>query len=108
MRTAEETFRQANDPNGEATGNSTLGGGIDGSASTSGAFSEQAGGAGVVVGGENSAGAGPALESSAPTILFRESSTLFRRASVSFCRRLGEADGSLLETDIMSLQVGKY
>ena len=41
----------------------------------------------------------------APTILMRESSTLFRRASVSFCRRLGEADGYLGDSDLTAFEV---
>lgn len=96
MRTAEQQFRQANDPNG-GTGNARFGGSNDPDAS--GSRSRM---------GADEAGAGNGQSRAfpgRPTILFRESSTLFRRASVSFCRRLGEADSALLETDIMSLQV---
>lgn len=98
MRTAEHEFRQANDPNGVTRDNSFNGAnGPDGSGS-SGYPQDQGAGTGS---GRSGAFSGR------PTILFRESSTLFRRASVSFCRRLGEADGALLETDIMSLQVSR-
>lgn len=88
MRTAEETFRQAQDPNGVS------GPGV----STAGVFPQPA-----------PAGSIPDTSVRAtPTILMREGSTLFRRASVSFCRRLGAADGMLLESDIMSLQVSRF
>lgn len=89
MRTVEETFRQAHDPNG-----------VNGpEVSTAGVFPEAAPAA-------TTRNAVPVRAT--PTILMRESSTLFRRASVSFCRRLGEADGHVLESDLMSLQVSVF
>ncbi|CAN0006190.1 unnamed protein product, partial [Discosporangium mesarthrocarpum] len=93
MTTAQEEFQQANDPSGG-------GGGGGGGAGGQGGRARSGSGAGV--------GLGPPILMgvvTAPTILMRESSTLFRRASASFCRRLGEADGALLETDIISVQV---
>lgn len=99
MRTAEEQFRQANDPSGATDGGPAFGGG---------------GGAGVAGGVDGSFAPPPAAEGArprrrgsmmAPTILMRESSTLFRRASVSFCRRLGEADGSFADSDLMAFEV---
>ncbi|CAM9674448.1 unnamed protein product, partial [Sphacelaria rigidula] len=88
MRTVEETFRQAHDPNG-----------VNGpEVSTAGVFPEAAPAA-----ARRNASARPT-----PTILMRESSTLFRRASVSFVRRLGEADRHLVESERMSLQLAEW
>ncbi len=123
MRTAEEQFRQANDPNG--------GGGMDMSSTAfagradMGIDDSEAGGGGVggldaEAGGGGSGGTGGeeggggrrgrrrnrASSVMRPTILMRESSTLFRRASESLCRRLGEADGStLMDPDVSGFEV---
>ncbi|CAM9533012.1 unnamed protein product [Ectocarpus fasciculatus] len=114
MRTAEEQFRQANDPNGGGGG----GGGMDASSTAFGGVDvdDVEAGRGVtgsppIGGAEGEEGAGTGPEGGrrrrrrgssvmAPTILMRESSMLFRRASASFCRRLGEADGSLMNPDV--------
>lgn len=129
MRTAEEHFRQANDPNGGGggggiDGSSTAFGGVDVGDIEAGRAAAAGGGRGAGEGG----GGGPSAISGAeeeegstggrrrrrnnrgssmmaPTILMRESSTLFRRASVSLCRRLGEADGSYLDPDVSALDV---
>ncbi|CAM9708262.1 unnamed protein product, partial [Laminaria digitata] len=100
MRTAEEQFRQANDPSGATDGGPGFGGG----------------GEAGVAGGNGGFAPPPAAEGArprrrammAPTLLMRESSTLFRRASVSFCRRLGEADGSLADSDIMAFEFSDW
>ncbi|CAM9125376.1 unnamed protein product, partial [Hapterophycus canaliculatus] len=111
MRTAEEQFRQANDPNG--------GGGIGGSSASFGGVDDSdagrggAGGRGSAAPGAEEAGGRTARRRNgsssvmAPTILMRESSTLFRRASASFCRRLGETDGSLLDPDVNAFEVSE-
>ncbi|CAN0412231.1 unnamed protein product [Pylaiella littoralis] len=131
MRTAEEHFRQANDPNGGGGG----GGGADGSSRSFGvdvdnddddadaAGGRSAGGDGEVAGGGSSAIPGPGEGGGAerrrlrnnrgssvmaPTILMRESSTLFRRASESLCRRLGEADGSYLDPDVSAFDLADW
>lgn len=118
MRTAEEQFRQANDPNGGGGG-----GGMDVSSTAFGGVGvdDVEAGRGVTgsppIGGAEEGGAGTGPEGGrrrrrrgssvmAPTILMRESSMLFRRASASFCRRLGEADGSLMNPDVTAFEVG--
>lgn len=115
MRTAEEQFRQANDPN------SGGGVGMDASSTAFGGVDDVEAGRGVrgsppIGGAEEEEGAGTGPEGGrrrrrrgssvmAPTILMRESSMLFRRASASFCRRLGEADGSLMNPDVTAFEV---
>ncbi|CAM9537037.1 unnamed protein product [Ectocarpus sp. 6 AP-2014] len=119
MRTAEEQFRQANDPNGGG------GGGMDASSTAFGGVDDVEAGRGVrgspPIGGaeEEGEGAGTGPEGGrrrrrrgssvmAPTILMRESSMLFRRASASFCRRLGEADGSLMDPDVTAFELADW
>ncbi|CAB1114266.1 unnamed protein product [Ectocarpus sp. CCAP 1310/34] len=117
MRTAEEQFRQANDPNGG-------GGGMDASSTSFGGVDDVEAGRGVrgsppIGGTEEEEGAGTGPEGGrrrrrrgssvmAPTILMRESSMLFRRASASFCRRLGEADGSLMNPDVTAFELADW
>lgn len=96
MRTAEEQFRQANDPSG-VDGSSTFAG-VDEGGEAGNRFPRTGADGPLPRGGSAAA---------TPTILMRESSTLFRRASVSFCRRLGEADGSLINTDIIPFEVSR-
>lgn len=110
MRTAEEQFRQANDPNGggavadtEAGEGGGVGLGAPGESSAGPGAGDGGGSGGTGGRRRNRGGSGSSVV--APTILMRESSTLFRRASVSLCRRLGEADGSLLDPDVGAFEV---
>lgn len=96
MRTAEEQFRQANDPN-PVTETPAFG-----SVSGEGGAGGQEGFAPSGARGHRRA---RGRASMTPTILMRESSTLFRRASVSFCQRLGEANSVEGEQEIISFEV---
>lgn len=96
MRTAEEQFRQANDPN-PVTESPPFG-----SVSGEGRAGGQEGFASSDTGGRRRP---RGRASMTPTILMRESSTLFRRASVSFCQRLGEVNNVEGEQEIISFEV---
>lgn len=104
MHTAEEQFRQANDPNGgggHAGGPDTeTGGGGGAGLGAAGTRESSAAGAGEGGGGDEGGRRRNRGRVMGPTLLMRESSTLFRRASVSLCRRLGEVDGTLLDPEV--------
>lgn len=86
----------------------TGGRGVEGLDAEAGEGEGAAGGAGGQEGGGGRRGRRRNRASSVmrPTILLRESSTIFRRASESLCRRLGEADGSsLMDPDVSGFEV---